>query len=674
MIIQKYGDLMKILSYIVGFFVLMFAVLYTVLFTPFGNSLLQPTIEKKIQDQTKLDSKLTTFHLNMSEFDILLELNKNNTLHLKGTYSLFSQAFDIGYAVSLAELKTLKSLTQTQLNDSFYTDGKVVGDMAYLEVNGKSDVAKSKTTYHVELTNLNPTSIIAKVDKLDVKALLSMLNQKAYANAKLNLDVDFKDITPHKLDGKITLHTMKGVLNSKVMKKDFGITIPKTAFAMDLLATLKGDDVDYTFLLKSNLAKISSGGMITPSPLKVDVKYGVDVKELAVLKPMTGADIRGPLRLSGTLKGDNASMVVDGKTNIASSKTTFAAILKEMKPASVKAKIKGLKLQRALYMVKQPHYADGLFDLDVDITNADAKNLQGTIVSTITQGLVDSRFVTKEYEFKSPMPRTTFNAKTTTTLKKNIVNTKVDFNSNLANLDVNNARFDTKDSSLKTDYKVSIKDLNRLFFVTNQHLKGSIVATGELKKAKDLDFTMHSNVADGKLDVKLHNDDLVATLASMQTLKVLEMLIYPQSFKSSIDGKVIYNLAKKKGTFDGKLSEGMFTQSQVLDLVKQYAKINLYKQKFLGNIAAKINQDNVLVDFDLKSNKSAITTKSAHLNTRTQVIDAKIDINANGSPLSVGLKGNINKPKVKVDASKIVQKQVQKAVKKELNKLFKGFF
>lgn len=458
------------------------------------------------------------------------------------------------------------------------------------------------------------------------------------------------------------------------MKKDFGITVPRTAFKMDLTADLKGDDVRYKYLLNSNLAKISSSGLVIPQPLQTDIKYSINVKELAVLKPMTGADIRGPLHLSGGLKGTKAKMFLKGKTDIASSKTTFGVLLKEFKPATVQANIKALKLQKLLYMIKQPHYADGLFNLDLQITNADMKNLQGTIKSNIKHGVVDSAFITKTYGFKYKMPRTIFNANTTTTLHKNLVETKVDFNSNLANFDMNNARFDINNASLKTDYQVKVPNLDKLYFATERHLKGSIVAKGELNKTKDLDLTMLSNIAGGKLDVKLHNDDLVATITSMDTLKILEMLIYPEMFKSKIDGKAVYNLAKKEGTFTGKLSDGMFTNNSVLDLVKQYANINLYKQKFLGNIDSKIKQEKIVVDFDLKSNTSSIITKATKLNSKTQFVDSKIDINANGNPLSVALKGNINNPKIKVDANKLVKKQAQKAVNKEVNKLFKKFF
>jgi len=665
---------MKYLAWFVGLLVSLVLVVYVVVFTSFGNNLLKPTIESKIKEQTKLDSKLKSFKLSMSKFEILLEINKNNTILLKGNYSLFSQAFNIAYHVSLEELKTLEPLTKAKLQSSFHTNGTLVGDMAFLKVDGKSDVAASDTKYHVELTDLNPTSIIATVDMLNLKKLLFMLNQKEYASADINLNVDFKNITPHKLDGEVKLETIKGQLNSKVMKKDFNITIPRTAFSMNLDAKLKGDDVDYAYVLSSNLAKLTSSGKLTPEPLSLDIKYGVNIKELAVLKPITGADVRGALRLNGTVKGSKEKMNVVGKTDFADSDTTFIALLQNFKPTKVKAKIKNLKLQKVLYTVKQPHFADALFSMDIDILDARTASLKGIIKSKITNGLVDSKYMTKAYKFKSKMPYTTFNANTTTTLNKNIADTSLNINSNLADFDIKSAKFNIKNASITSDYIAKIPNLDKLYFASDRHLKGSLVANGELKKAKDLDFSMHSDVAGGKLDAKLHNDDFHATLASLQTLDIMDMLIYPKIIDSSIDGVLDYNLVKQSGVFNGKLSDGKFTKNRVLDLTKQYARIDLYKQIFKGDVNADIKQEHILASLDLKSNTSSIMTKNTKLNSKTQSIDSKIDINANGNPVTITLKGNVNRPKVGINAEKLMKKEATKAVKKEINKLFKKFF
>lgn len=657
-----------------GFIVAFVAVIYVVVFTSLGNGLVQPILQEQIREQTKLQSNLKVFSLRMSEFEILLELNANNTVHVKGNYSLFSQSFNVAYRVALEELKTLQPLTQTQLQSSLHTEGTVIGNLAFATVEGKSDVAKSATSYHVELTEFNPTSIIAKIQNADLASLLYMLNQKTYAAAKINLDVNFKNIKPHQLDGNILLVTRNGKLNSDVMKKDFNITIPQTAFDMNLNATLKGDDVVYNYLLNSNLAKITSAGEVTPEPLNVAIKYGVNIAELAVLKPITGADVRGSFRINGDVKGTKEKMLVNGKSDFAESDTSFVATLQDFQPASVKANIKNMKLQNVLYTLKQPHYADALFSLNADIPDARSSKLKGVVTTSITNGLVDSTYMTKAYEFKSMMPRTTFSAKTRTDLNANLVDTKLNVVSNLANLDVNKARFDIKDGSLKSDYSATVHKLEKLFFVTDRNLKGSISANGELKKAKDLDFTMFSNVAGGTLNAKLHNDDFVANIKAMQTLDVLDMLVYPKIFQSSVNGVVNYNLAQQKGTFKGNLEDGKFTKNQVLDLAKQYAHTDMYQEKFIGDVSANINKENILASLDLKSNRSAIQTQNTKLNSETKEINSKLNINANGNPLVIILTGNANSPKVEIDATKLIQREAEKAITNEAKKLLKGLF
>jgi hypothetical protein len=666
---------MKIFKWIAAVVVVLVLSVYVLAFTGVGNSIVAPIVEGKINEATGINAKLETFSLDMSSIDILLLLDQDNSIAVKGSYSLFGQSFDLNYNVSLNKLASLEKLTQTKLNGAFLTDGKVVGDMKLLNIDGKSDVAKSATTYHVELQELNPTSIIAKIDDADLTSLLYILNQKKYADAKLNLDVNLKNIKPHQLDGDLKLLTTDGQLNVAVMKKDFGITIPQTNFKMKLDATLKGDDVIYNYLLNSNLAKIGSKGTVVPQPLEVDSTYALNVKELAVLKPITNADIRGALNLSGNIKGSQEKMVIDGVSDIASSKTIFEALLKEFKPSSLQANIQHLKLQKLLYMVKQPHYANATFNMVAKLSSLDMNNLQGDVKTTIKDGVVDSKYMTKAYEFKSLMPYTTFNANTFTKLSGTLADTKMEFNSNLADLDIKSAKFDLKDSSIKSDYKAKLHDLNRLYFVTQRNLKGSIVATGELKKAKDLDFTLLSNIAGGKLDAKLHNDDFNAKLADMQTLDVLDMLIYPKVFKSKIDGVLKYNLAKASGTFDAKLKDGEFTKNQVLDLTKQFAKVDLYKQKFTGDANAKINEENIVAFLDLKSNTSSIYTKDTKLNSKTKRIDSNIKIIGNNNPpLYVKLRGDVAAPQIKVDASAIVKDEAKKAVNKEVNKLFKKLF
>jgi len=659
---------MKILSWLVGIVLTILLGLYVMIFTSFGNALVKPMVEKQIAIKSKLPTKLEKFSVGIDNFEIVMRLNPNNLVYLKGNYSLFKQSFNISYKIELHKLQTLQVVTQTKLNGSFMSVGDLKGDINFITIDGISNVAKSDTKYHIELTKFQATSIIATIKRLDLHSMLYLLNQKQYANGKIDLDINFRNIIPHKLDGDIKLKTLDGKLNTKVMKDDFNITIPKTYFNLDFTAKLKGDLVDYIGTFKSNLATLSSGGRVTPEPLNVNLTYNFDIKELALFKPISGTDIRGALNLNGKVTGTDKDMKISTNSDIGSSKTLLVASLKNLKPAKVQIRVRDLKIQKLLYMLKQPHYTDGLCDIDIKMDNLNMKHLAGTIDTKIKKGLLDSRYITKKYEFKTSMPRTYFKASTHTNIKDNLVDTKLKLNSNLITLSVKDAKFNLNDSSINSDYRFHIKKLSNFYFITQRELKGNFLANGIFTKAKDLDFSLHSNIADGSLNMKLHNDDVVLNIDSIQTLKLSEILVYPKVFKSKLNGDLNYNLQLQNGEFIGKLSDGIFTKNQILDLTKQYAHIDLYKELFKGDVKANINKEKILMKFDLISNKSSIKSDSTKLNTLTKQVHSLIKIDANSNAFSVKLDGDINSPKVKVDANELIKKEAQKAITKELGK------
>jgi len=184
----------------------------------------------------------------------------------------------------------------------------------------------------------------------------------------------------------------------------------------------------------------------------------------------------------------------------------------------------------------------------------------------------------------------------------------------------------------------------------------------------------HTKLFGGNIDAKLHNDDLHADMRRLNTLGILKMAIYPEIFDSKLDGRLDYNLARKSGTFNAKTTDGHFTRNIMLDLVKQYGRTDLYKENFVSTIDSRIKEEHIYTDLVMRSNKSSITGKNIYLNSQTKKVDAKLDINANNNPLKVTLKGRVDQPKVAVDASKLIEKELKKEAGKQINKLLKGLF
>lgn len=663
---------MKFFAWIGGIIATLVLTLYIVAFTPLGNGLIKPMVEAKIQEATKTQSKLETFLLTMSDFEVVLALSEENRITLKGKYELLKRSLDAKYLLDLKNLQTLEHFVGQPLRGAFFSDGEVKGDRALMRIDGKSTIAQSQTSYSVTLADLNPTSIIASIKGAKLASLLQMMAKNPYASADVDMDVNFKSIKTGALDGAVALKTKEGRLDPKYMLSDFNVTIPKTSFSMNLDATLQEDDIDFKGELLSNLFKITSVGSVTPQMLKTDATYALSVQDLEVLKPLTGADVRGALNLHGSVKGDKERLVVQGVSDLASSKSVFEATLKELQPSTFRAKVVNLDVAKLLFMLKQPHYTDGLFSMEADVKEINSQNLSGQVVTSLTKGSLDAAYLTKAYAFASPMPKTTYEAKTTTLLAGSLADTKIDLNSNLANLDVKSAKYNLQEKSLKSDYKLYIPDLGAIAFLTEQRMRGELGAHGVVESAKDLDATMFADVAGGTVEAKLHNDDLHANISALKTTKLLFMLYRPELFDASLDAKLEYNLTQSKGRLDGKLANGVFAKNQTFDNIKQFTKIDMYRENFNGDVGAKIAKEKMVVSLDLRSKEAAIKTTDAKLDTKTNQLDADVKIVSKNDSIDAKLSGDIDAPKVSVDLEKFLKSETgKKAVEKLLQKLLK---
>ncbi len=841
---------MKWLYSIIGIILALSGTLYTLVFTPMGNSFLSPIIEQKINENIALKSSLETFELDSSSFNIVLALTPKNKITLLGNFALLSQKFNVSYRLRLNHLETLQALTQEKLYGKFHTEGTVIGNLKTIAIKGSSDIASSQTTYDVTLNDFNPTSIKAIIDGAKTEELLALVGKAPYAISSLHVNADISSIDPKNLQGDLKIELNDGSIDSALMKRDFNITLPKTAFALTQTAELRGKEINYKTLFESNLAKILSSGTVSPKPLKTDLSYEINFKELALLQPITNAPLRGPFSTQGTVKGDEKLMRVLGESDIAQSATTYDIELKSLKPSKVLASIKNAKLAKLLYMGGQDAYATALLNVDLQLKNLDPKNLQGdtiislkngkvntklmhrdfnvtlpkttfkvdatsklkgkdidytldinsnlakmdsqgtiqpdtmkmdvsyqlniamlellkpitnaplrgkfnlkatvkgdkkalhvkgssdlagsdthfdihlaefkakqvnadiknlqlskllymleqphflqtgllntkiritdasqgklkgNVITTISEGLVDGKTMAKQFEFKT-VPHITFDTKINSDLKGNLITNKVDMNSNIMTLDVAKATLNLEDNSIKSDYTMKLLDLSKLYFATEQEMQGDITFNGDFKKDKNLDFTAHSNTLDGTIDAHLHNDDFTAKLKNLQTLKVLHMIMYPEIFKSELTGILDYNLALKKGKLDSQLLDGKFTKNQMGDLLQQYAKYNLYQERFKTTLKSDITANSIQSNLSMKGGSITINDKKMLLNTKTKQIKSNLEVVINNNPVTIKLRGNVQKPDVQIDANALLQREAGKAIEKELGNLLKGFF
>lgn len=611
---------MRFFIFILGVIVAVVASLYVIAFTPLGNSFVRPLVEKKINQELLLaDGKLTTFLLNMSAFELSYETPTKNIINAKGEYELLKKTFRADYNIELNNLEELKEFFQTTLRGNLKTRGKAKGDLKDIYIEGIGDIANSKAEYKIVLNDLNPTSIIIKSQNTDLSQLLYILSQEPYARGDIDIDINFKNITPHKLEGNVNITSKNAYIESQNLSNKFEVKLD---------AKLQNDDVIYSCNLGSNLFKIISKGTFTPDPLKVDITYLVDIKNLEALKPITKQDLRGAFSIEGEAKGDRANLILEAKSDIASSKTDFRATMQDLSLKSLETSIKHLELKKLLYMLKRAEQSDSTVSLDAKISTAIDKDLAK---STITIDSSLAKFSAKEFIYN------------------------------------------LNDSSIKSDYSLDINALENLYFLTQKKLRGPLALKGEIKKSKDLEIYMNAPAIN--TTAILHNDDFNADIKSTNSTKILYMLYYPQILDATLNAKIAYNLAKSSGDVKLGIKEGVFADNKTFNMLKQYTNIDMYKDKFDGDANAKILKEQIFANINLTSANSSIKANDIKINTKTRQLDSDLTLSSKKDSFSVHLSQDMDAPKVSIDLEKFLEsqsgKKVIQKVDKLLNKLFK---
>ena len=659
----------KLLLTIVLLIVLIVGAVVGLVFTKPGNEFLRPIIEKNLAQKLPVPVKLVNFSL--SPVDVELLIGKESKVTLKGDLNLLSQSFDIDYDVRIARLQELEPLIGQKLQGPFNTWGNVAGSIKKFQVKGQSDVAKSETSYDVAIENFDPKSVLAHVRHASISHLLYMVAQPTFATGALDADAKLTDLDPEHLSGDVVAKVRNGVVDRKVMKKAFGVDLPKTTFQADAKAKLAGENIDIDTKVDSNLLKTTLAGAINAKKVATDLKYDIKIKELALLKPITKTDLRGALNTHGTIKGDKARMVVKGVTDVGGSDSDYEVVMKDLKPAALNAHIKRARLAKLLYMVAQPVYADGLLDSTITLSDLDPASLTGSIESKITKGKTNPTVLKKEFDLENA--NIAFSVIQRSDIKKGLVVSDVTVDSSVAKAVTKGAKFDINNATFDAKYRIDIPDLRKLYFATKQKMRGKLTITGEAKKDKDLIVTGHSDTLGGKFDMKMVNDDVKATLKGIKVVALTDMLYYPRVFDSSMDANLGYNLVTKKGKLHAQAFDGRILPNQMTFLLKQMANFDITKEIYkVTELNSTINDKVILSDLDMKSRLTHISSKKALLDMNKNYVDAKLRIDIKGKPIYVKIKGRVDSPKVSLDAKSLFKDKAKKEIEKKIGKKLPG--
>ncbi len=343
----------------------------------------------------------------------------------------------------------------------------------------------------------------------------------------------------------------------------------------------------------------------------LDATVQVKVKDLSLFNKVSGQKLNGTFFTNANIAGTFDNLQVAGNAKVAKGDIDYKLQVKDDDIKNIIVGVKKLDLSTLLTMVNQPQYAKANINIDININSLN--QLDGKILTTINDGLLNAKFVKKDFNITLPS-KPIFDLKATTNLNKNLISTKSTLNSFAAKLQTTKTIFDTKTAILNTDYILSVSNLNKLYFITNQKMKGDIKINGDVKLDKDLTASFNSNKFDGKINGVLKNNKLNVNIKDINSIKLLDMMYYPEVFISKLNVKLDYDLLTKKGESNILMKDGQFLASELSQTIKGLLGKDLTAEIYkTTDIKTKI--DNLKLDSILfmESKNSQIKSKKLYV-------------------------------------------------------------
>ena len=384
----------------------------------------------------------------------------------------------------------------------------------------------------------------------------------------------------------------------------------------DFTLTLKNLNFDASI---NDNSKINISGDLSLFKKSVDLKYDIKINELSTLKNLTKQEFKGPLVTSGIFTGNDQEAIIQGVSDIAQSQTKYYFNLEDFEPKNINIQVKNAKIEDLLVLLNKPLYAKGDLNVLADIKNANLSKLDGMIVAKVSNGKVNNEVINSEFKqgFESTI---NFQSDINAILTPNKAEVKSNLISALGEIYMNKTTIDLSANSVKSDYKIDIKNLAKLEGVISKKLNGQFITNGSFKAFDEtIQIEGNSDIFEG---ITKYNGEFVNSKASNikfsienakleKFLQVLNEPIYTTG-DLNIEGDIKNaDLNKLEGSIISKIDNG--------SIVNEVANV-VFKQDLKEKLNYNLEIDTSLVPNQAVS-KAYVETTMGNLTVQKAVYD-----------------------------------------------------
>lgn len=346
----------------------------------------------------------------------------------------------------------------------------------------------------------------------------------------------------------------------------------------------------------------------------VDIKYDIQVKDLANLEKLIGQKLNGPFFTKGIFKGNQQLSTIEGISDIANSETQYKVNLTNFEPKNINFEVKNAKIDKLLELLNQPIYAKGTLDIKGDIKNATLGQLDGTITSNIIRADIIKDVINKEFK-----QNINSNISFSSDLNAKLIGNNIELDSSIISsiLDVFTEKsiINLQTNELNSDYKLDVKNLTKLEGIIGKKLNGNFIVNGNLAiKDKEIKVNGTSNIFESttSYNLLLENSvlkDIDFKVENGKIDKLLHMLNEP--VYSVGDFVVVGKISSSKdnillGNIDTNITNGKLINEVVNTVFKQNIKDTV---SFDSSIKTNIENNSAISKVNLNSSLGTLTTK-----------------------------------------------------------------
>ncbi|CAA6804780.1 MAG: Unknown protein [uncultured Sulfurovum sp.] len=630
------------------------------LFNDKGNEYLKPYLESYLETKLQRDMSVKIEHLNIDFRHLELDAVLNNLTKVKvaGDISLLSQSFDLDYKLTSNGFKN----KQISFTNKIDINGTVIGTLNNMKIYGEGETLKSHINYALNIKDELINNIKVKINKADIASLLQLAAQPAYAEGKVDVDIDiptFKEADT-KGTGKITLY--KTLLNEKTFKEALNIDLPKnTVLTANLNSKVSAEIFEVKGNIKSNLAWLKlNNTTYNVKDKKFIANYKLLAPRLSQLAFLTKQTLRGQLQVAGTLHLKDKHFFLKGSTKDLGGDTNF-----DYNGEKLNLSMEQVDIAKLLYMLHEQPYATGKLLAKVQIQ--DLNKLRGSYtLKTIKAKTIANTFKKDlNIDFGKDIA---FSLDTKGVIASNLLHIENTLFSDIFQYRSANMVYNLNTQKLESFYTLEIPKLSELDTLAGKSLQGEVSINGEIQYDKNLTITGSTKSLGGSINFKLLKTVLSAKIDKVPVKNLMTVLSYPIIFEAPLVGDFYYDLVTRQGTLNSTLTQAQLLENSLTKLVKQIRGVDLTKERYnQTHFNAILNKNLINIDFKAKSKQALFAIPSGQINKSNNTINANYQIEVNNKDMGGKIQGNIAQPNISIDSSNYLQKKVNDVINSNIS-------